>query len=75
MAPSRELLAEPGIAELSFSALVTLFLQGERTVVDVAAGARELAHQPPLRPVRAQLKLVGLLPFHAVMIALVYADR
>jgi len=55
-------------------ALAALFLQRERTVVDVTARSGEPAHQPPLPAIRTQLELVCLQPLHGAKIALIYGD-
>lgn len=70
IAPSCEFLAQLHVAELPFSALVPPALEGQRPIVDIAAGTGEPVHQAILCSAQAQLELIGLQPLHAEMLAL-----
>ena len=54
VAPLREQLAQPGVAELVFTLLVAFLLQRQRLLEDEAAGRREAAHGAPLLAGRHQ---------------------
>lgn len=65
--PGRELLAQPGITELGFAPLITLFLQRQGLVVDEPARSREAAHLPLLLAVWHQFVLESLEALHDLL--------
>lgn len=70
--PLGEQLAQTRIAQRLLAALVTLFLQRQRLVVDEPARTREAAHLPFLLAVGPKFVLEGLTSFHGSIIRGVY---
>ena len=72
VAPGREFLAEPGVAELLLALLVAFLLQGKSLVEHDPARASEAAHLALLVAGRHQFVFEGLKTFHALKYSLVY---
>ncbi len=75
VAPCREFLAQPGVAQLRLTALVAFLLQSQGLVEYEPTRPREAAHVALLFAVRHEFVFEGLEPLHDSSILLVYGKR